>query len=128
MREWHSSDRKEVKPLSAISMFLSKVSRGWVEVGGPNDVHRKNSVIFAKVFISSDCIMNSGLATIGAAYIPVETEDFTSLSILDREVEKAWIDCVNLLVEGDPHMEMLRSITMAFLFSESSLDPFGRYR
>ena len=39
--EWHSSDRKEVKPLSAISMFLSKVSRGWVEVGGPNDVQEE---------------------------------------------------------------------------------------
>ena len=44
------------------------------------------------------------------------------LIISDSCVEVSWIDRVNLSDEGDPDMEVKRSIKVFLLLSESSLD------
>jgi len=123
----HSSDCKVVKPLSAISVLLSKIARGRVDCGAPNDVHRNNSIILAKVVISSNCIMYSGFSARLPTDVTMKFEGLISFRIRHNEVEESWINRVNLLEEGDPDMEVLRSITMAFLLSESNLDPLHWY-
>lgn len=67
-------------------------------------------------------ICDSGLSSVFPSDVAVKGEHLTSGIIVDSSVEIAWIDGVNLFEEGDPDVEMTRSINVFFLLSERILD------